>query len=51
MLLFELSGPNYYKWLIFHFSLEPILRGTFCNIVAMATAQNVTNWFDLQKVS
>ena len=25
--------------------------GTICNFVAMATAQNVTNWFYLQKMS
>ena len=24
-----------------------IPRGTFCNFVAMVTAQNVTNWYDL----
>ena len=27
------------------------MRGTICNFVAMATAQNITNWFYLQKVS
>ena len=33
------------------FFWSQILRGTFCNFVAMATAQNLTNWFDLQNVS
>ena len=27
------------------------LRGSFCDFVAMATAKNLINWFDLQNVS
>ena len=60
MLVFELSGPNLvsipnfssiYKWLIFTFLWSQILLGTFFNFVAMVTAENVTNWLDLQNVS
>ena len=35
----------------FTFLWSQILQGTICNFVVMATAQNVTNWFYLQKVS
>ena len=35
----------------FAFPCSQILRGTFINFVSMATAQNSTNWFDLQNVS
>ena len=61
VLLFEFSGktfvsiPNFssislkmteiYK--IFTFLSSQILRGTFCNFVAMVTPQNVTNWYNL----
>ena len=58
MLIFELSGLyievqlNIFKngW-FFTFLWSQILRGTICNSVAMTTAQNVTNWFDVQNVS
>ena len=33
------------------FPCSQILWCTFCNFVTMATAQNSTNWFDLQNVS
>ena len=61
MIVFELSGrnlvsiPNFSSISLqmadFHFSLVPNPRGTFCNFVAMTTAQNLTNWFDLENVS
>ena len=51
LVLYEISAQYLYKWLIFHFFWSQILRGTFGNFVAMATAQNLTNWFDLQNVS
>ena len=59
MLVFELSGPDLVS--IPNFSSISLqmadfslffgakLCGTFCNFVDMATVQNVTNWFDLQK--
>ena len=57
MLVFELSVPNLasipnvssISLQISTFLWSQILRGTFCNFVAMATAQNVMNWFYLQK--
>ena len=64
MLVFELSGPNLASILNFSsislqmadFSLffgarSQIQRSTVSNFVAMATAQTITNWFDLQNVS
>ena len=31
----------------FTFLLSQILQGTFCNLVAMVTPQNVTTWYNL----
>ena len=58
VLVFELSGPKSVS--IPHFSSislqktdflpflwSQILQGTLCNFVAMVTAQNVTNWYDV----
>ena len=61
MLVFELSGPNLVS--IPNFSSissqmadlslfgAKLYEVPFVIFFAMATAQNVTNWFDLQKVS
>ena len=60
MLVYEFSGPKVsisnfssisFQMADFHFFLEPNPAGTFHNFVAMITAQNVANWFDLQNVS
>ena len=62
MLVFELGGPNSVSIPNFSsislqmadFSLSfgtKLCESTFCNFVAMATDQNVTNWFDLQNAS
>ena len=51
MLVFELSGPNLVYIPNSAQYRSQILRGAFGKFVAMAPAQNVTNWFDLQNVS
>ena len=49
--LCRISAQYLHKWPIFTFLWSQILRGTFCNFVAMLTAQNVMNSFDFQTVS
>ena len=62
LLLYEFSGPKLVSipnfssislkmaelFINFIFLLSKILRGTFCNFVAMVTPQNVTNWYNLK---